>query len=103
MKRLATGTFVLFYTALAVFLTVDRTFTWAAARAESSKPRAAELWHHSPHESQTRMLEEGFVICLNQDISIPSIAEENLRQVSSASVVTQNDRPISSRAPPSLL
>ena len=36
MRRLATGTFILFYAALAVFLTVDRTFTWAAAHAESS-------------------------------------------------------------------
>jgi len=43
MKRLATGTFILFYAAFAVLLTVDRTFTWAAAHAESSKPRAAEL------------------------------------------------------------
>jgi len=102
MKRLATGTFILFYAAFAVFLTVDRTFTWAAAHAESSKPRAAEQWHHSPHQSQTRILEEGFVICLNRDISIPSVAEENLGQVSSASVVTQNDRPIPSRAPPTL-
>jgi len=103
MKRLATGTFILFYTAFAVFLTIDRSLTWAATHAESSKPRAAELSRHSPHQFQTRMLEEGFVICLSQDISIPLAAEENLRQVSSASVVTPDDRPISSRAPPSLL
>jgi hypothetical protein len=111
MKRLAPAIFLLFYTFFALGAPAERTANWAAERKQefkhfSSKPglHASASRKHSPHQSQTKLVEDGSVlVSLFVRFFHPPDSESDLHHRLSQTVATQNGRSISSRAPPTIL
>src|SRR6266850_927231 len=111
MKRLAPATFLLFYTFFALGAPAERTATWASERKQelrhfSSKPglHVSESRKYSPHQSQTKLVEDGSVlVSLFVRFFHPPDSESDLHHMLSRAAATQNGRSISSRAPPFLL
>jgi hypothetical protein len=110
MKRLALAAFLLFYTFFAIGAPAERTATWAAERKQelkhfSSKPglHVSESRKHSPHPSQTKMVEDGSVLVSLFRSFHPPDSETDLHHLLSGLVATQSSRIISSRSPPTIL
>ena len=111
MRRLVLTIFLLFYTASVAGLTVVRTKAWAAQRAHDLKhPRPArgaqisEAQRYSPHQVQTKLLEDGSVLVSSfvRSSDLPH-SETALYHRLTGFVADQNGRAVSSRAPPVLL
>src|SRR6266850_4996745 len=111
MKRPALAAFLLFYTFLAVGAPAQRTAKWAAERKQefeqsNSRPglHVSESRKYSPHQSQTKTVEDGSVlVSLFVRFFHPPDSESDLHHMLSRAAATQNGRSISSRAPPFLL
>src|SRR6266550_4214963 len=103
MKRLAPATFLLYYTFLALGAPAERKQEF---KHFSSKPglHASASRKHSPHQSQTKLVEDGSVlVSLFVRFFHPPDSESDLHHRLSQTVATQNGRSISSRAPPTIL
>jgi hypothetical protein len=108
MRKLALTAFLLLYTLSVVVRTMERTEVWAAERLSqfgqhrsTHGPGFAETGKHSPHQVQTKLLEDGWVLVL------PFVASTELPHSEKAShyclagfVANPNSRTLSSRAPP---
>jgi len=111
MKQLVPALFLVFYTVSAVGLSIERTQSWVAEHAREGKHHQSKHgarigeWHRrSPHQLQTKMLEDGsglvspFVRAFG-----PPQSEAALYQLLDGLVVGQTARLISSRAPPTAI
>jgi len=110
MKRPALAAFLLFYTFLAVGAPAQRTAKWAAERKQefeqsNSRPglHVSESRKYSPHQSQTKTVEDGSVLVSLFRSFHPLDSETDLHHLLSGLVATQSARTISSRAPPTIL
>jgi len=111
MRKLALFTFLLFYTASIVAVTAERTATWVTEHPQvvghsdcDPAPHLCESRKHSPHQVQTKLLEDGSVfvpafVCSSD----PPHCETDLHNPLPGVVATQSDRIIPPRAPPSAL
>jgi hypothetical protein len=101
MKRLLIGTFLLLYTTFTVVTVAERTFSWAGITADSIKsgPSAKPTPSHS---SQTRFLEQPFVVprLLSESRLIPIAMAAHTP--AAEQLAEKIDSTIPSRAPPAL-
>jgi hypothetical protein len=103
MKRLFIATFVLFYTTFIVVSTAEHTFTWAGALSDGAKPQPAAKRMHSPHSSQTKFVEQQFVV-ERLHAEAPLIIAARTSYLPTSEQLTDNTgRLILSRAPPAAL
>jgi len=112
MKRATSIIFLLIFTASSVGRIVARTQAWAAEsvhRAKHLDPHrtgqsTAELQKQNTREKQTKLMEDGSVLHVSfvQSSNIPPATDAFARTLTGF-VVDVNNRPLSSRAPPSLL
>jgi hypothetical protein len=112
MKRVTASIFLLIFAVSTVRRTVERTEAWAAQNVFKSKhlnpSRAgqpvAEFHKQNPKEKQTRLLQDGWVLHVSfaRSSNTPPSAN-NLVHPLTGFVADLNQRPLSSRAPPSLL
>src|SRR5438132_8097134 len=108
MKQLVPTLFLVFYTVSAVGWSIDRTQAWAAEHAREGKDHRSKHgarigeWHRrSPHQVQTKWLEDGS--CLVSPFVRafgPRQSETALHHLLGGVVGGQTARGISSRAPP---
>jgi len=111
MKQLVPTLFLVFYTVSAVGWSIDRTQAWAAEHARAGKHHQSKHgarigeWHRrSPHQLQTKLLEDGsglvspFVRAFG-----PPQSETALHHLLRGLVAGQTARIISSRAPPTAI
>jgi hypothetical protein len=63
MKKLLTGTFLLFYLTISVALVVERTSLWATTFEGAGKSRSSEIRAKSDHSGQRRIVDHSFIVC----------------------------------------
>jgi hypothetical protein len=109
MKRPALAAFLLFYTFFALGAPAQRTAKWAAEWKQdfsplSSKPglHVSESRKYSPHQSQTKTVEDGSVLVSLFRSFHPPDSETDLHHLLSGLIATQSAGIISSRAPPTI-
>ena len=111
MRKFVLALFILFYATSVVGMTMERTENWAAERAQGLKHQRSgghagitDSHKHSPHQVQTKLLQDGFgLVSAFVRSSDPPYSETALHQLLSGFPPDQNGRIISSRAPPVLL
>jgi len=108
MRRLAPALFLVFYTISAAGSSILRTESWVAEHAREGKHHASKHgarigeWHRrSPHQLQTKLLEDGsgLVSPFVRIFGLPH-SETALHHLPGGFVARQNARVISLRAPP---
>src|SRR5213594_2876983 len=108
MKQLVPALFLVFYIVSAVGSSIERTQAWAAEHAREGKHHQSKHgarigeWHRrSPHQLQTKLLEDGsgLVSPFVRIFGLPH-SETALHHLPGGFVARQNARVISLRAPP---
>src|SRR6185295_1975125 len=106
MRRLALTIFLLLFTLSAAARTFERTEAWAAEHPRHAHRSAGfnESHKHSPHDVQTKLLEDGSVGDSASAVSSdPPHSETAFHSQLSDFAAVPNDRIDSSRAPPALV
>jgi hypothetical protein len=102
MKRLLIGTFLLLYTTFTVVTAAEHTFTWASATATGVKSHAGVAKRLPSHSSQTRFLEQPFVVP-RLILESPLLQAAMNASAPAAEQLADNlDQPVQPRAPPAL-
>jgi hypothetical protein len=100
MKRLLIVTFALFYTTSIVALTAAHTFTWAGGFADAAKPQPMAKRMHSPHSSETKFVEQQFVVERLHVVAPLIVVARTTHSRSLDQLPDSSTRFILSRAPP---
>src|SRR5262245_40692233 len=111
MRRLTIASFALFYGALILLGSVQRATLWASSEShfvkQAGKPEvsgSSGLRHHAPHNPQTRVLEDEFVVEPPKPDSPTSLPfGRNSMQWRVVVVRSSTIAQIPSRAPPSVV
>lgn len=108
MRRVAVSAFLVFYSLSIVVRTMERTAIWVAERAHHERTNhgvsIAESTKYSPHQVQTKLLEDGWVLLVLAVQSChPPDSETPIQDWLAGLVVGPNSPTASPRAPPSLL
>jgi len=110
MRRLAPVLFLVFYTVSAAGSSILRTQAWVAEHAREGKHHASKQgarigeWHRrSPHQLQTKLLEDGSGL-VSPFVSVFGLphSETALHHLPGGFAARQSARVISSRAPPTV-
>src|SRR5204862_4462515 len=110
MKQLVPTLFLVFYTVSAGGWSIDRTKAWAAEHARAGKHHQSKHgarigeWHRrSPHQLQTKLLEDGSGL-VSPFVSVFGLphSETALHHLPGGFAARQSARVISSRAPPTV-
>jgi hypothetical protein len=101
MKRLLVATFLLFYTTLTVVRVAENTSVSAASFASTGKPQTSLKRAYPPHASQTRFLEQAFVV-ERASVESPLVSVANTHPPALEQFADNLDHPVPSRAPPAL-
>jgi hypothetical protein len=100
MKRLLIATFVFFYTTVIVVSPAQHTFSWVSALSDAAKPQPAAKRMHSPHSSQSKFVEQQFVVeRLHAETPLIVVAPTT-HPPTSEQLTDNTHRLVLSRAPP---